>query len=345
MAGAAVACGTLALLGFAGRGIAGAAGGGGAVPVSGGVEPNKEEPSVPTGNERTEEEEGRTQVTKAEHLVRGSEKLAPSEHGKSGLPSGRHPGLGKAEGVTSGGVVTGPDQTPEFGPVHTASTNVLRHGRELFLSSCAACHGLDAQGKFGTAPTLHGVGELAADFYLKTGRMPLSYPRQQPTEEEPAFGPRDIHALVSYIGTFGGPPVPKVNPAKGSVVRGQEVFSLDCAGCHTIQGQGGIVIGSWVPSLNRFIPKKEKYNLIGEALRIGPYLMPRFGEKEISEYDVNSIAAYVKTLQHPEDRGGWGIGRIGPIPEGIVTWFMAILALLLIARLLGERAPARRRIE
>jgi ubiquinol-cytochrome c reductase cytochrome c subunit len=222
--------------------------------------------------------------------------------------------------------------------VRTASTAVLRHGRELFISSCASCHGMQAQGKPGTAPSLRGVGEMAANFYLKTGRMPLNYPRQQPTEERPAFDSVDINALVSYIGTFGGPSIPKVDPSKGSVVRGQEAFALNCAGCHTIQGQGGMVTGSSVPSLNRATPTQ-----IGEALRIGPYLMPRFGIREISEYEVDSIAAYVRTIQHPEDRGGWGIGRIGPIPEGMVTWLLAITAILLIARLLGERTPPRRR--
>jgi ubiquinol-cytochrome c reductase cytochrome c subunit len=47
----------------------------------------------------------------------------------------------------------------------------------------------------------------------------------------------------------------------------------------------------------------------------------------------------VQSIKHPEDRGGWGIGRIGPIPEGMVAWLLAAAALLLIARLLGERIP------
>ena len=32
------------------------------------------------------------------------------------------------------------------------------------------------------------------------------------------------------------------------------------------------------------------------------------------------------------------MGRIGPIPEGMVAWLLAGVALLIIARLLGERA-------
>ncbi len=90
--------------------------------------------------------------------------------------------------------------------------------------------------------------------------------------------------------------------------------------------------GAVVPSLNEATPTQ-----IGEAVRIGPYVMPRFGEGELSTAQVNSLARYIQSIQHPDDLGGWGIGRIGPIPEGMVAWLLAAAALLLIARLLGER--------
>jgi ubiquinol-cytochrome c reductase cytochrome c subunit len=46
---------------------------------------------------------------------------------------------------------------------------------------------------------------------------------------------------------------------------------------------------------------------------------------------------YVLSTRHPDDKGGWGIGNIGPIPEGMVTWFIAIAAFLVVARLIGDR--------
>jgi ubiquinol-cytochrome c reductase cytochrome c subunit len=39
----------------------------------------------------------------------------------------------------------------------------------------------------------------------------------------------------------------------------------------------------------------------------------------------------------PDDAGGWGIGHIGPVPEGMVAWLMAGAALVLVCRLIGER--------
>jgi ubiquinol-cytochrome c reductase cytochrome c subunit len=209
---------------------------------------------------------------------------------------------------------------------------LVSSGRALFESSCASCHGMNAQGIAGRAPSLRGVGALAADFYLQTGRMPLSSARAQPLRSSPAFPQSQIKALIAYVASFGGPPVPVVHPRRGSLPEGQRLFGLDCAGCHTIQAQGGIVTGAIVPSLNQATPTQ-----IAQAIRIGPYVMPRFGPGELSDVQIDSIARYIQSTQRPEDRGGWGIGRIGPIPEGMVVWLLAAAALLLIARLLGER--------
>lgn len=217
----------------------------------------------------------------------------------------------------------------------TGSATSIAQGQALFASSCSACHGIGAEGIHGRGPSLHGVGALAADFYLQTGRMPLPSPRVQPQRSRPAFGQAQIHALVSYIATFGGPSIPVVTPSRGSLADGQRLFSLDCAGCHTIQGQGGIVTGAIAPSLNQATPTQ-----VAQAIRIGPYVMPRFGEEQLSAGQVDSLARYVQSLQHPDNRGGWGIGRIGPIPEGMVAWLLAAASLLLIARLIGERTPS-----
>lgn len=219
------------------------------------------------------------------------------------------------------------------GTTTASSAALVAQGRAQFVSSCAACHGMDARGIAGRAPSLHGVGALAADFYLETGRMPLPSPRAQPMRTRPAFAQGKIEALIAYVASFGGPAIPVVRPRQGSLSGGQQLFALNCAGCHTIQAQGGIVTGAVVPSLSAATPTQ-----IGEAIRIGPYVMPRFGEAELAANEVDSIARYVQSTQHPDDAGGWGIGRVGPIPEGMVAWLLAGVALLLIARVLGERA-------
>jgi ubiquinol-cytochrome c reductase cytochrome c subunit len=101
-------------------------------------------------------------------------------------------------------------------------------------------------------------------------------------------------------------------------------------------GQGGIGTGFAAPALGDVTAKE-----IGEAIRVGPYLMPKFSERRLSDADVNAIAAYVlDVVADPPNRGGWGIGNIGPIPEGLVAFLLAGGALLVVARIIGERTPA-----
>jgi len=211
-------------------------------------------------------------------------------------------------------------------------------GHALFLDSCASCHGANARGIPGRGPSLRGVGALAAAFYLETGRMPLASPRQQPARTRPAFPAGQIRALIAYVASFGGPAIPRVSPRSGSVSSGEQLFALDCAGCHTIQARGGVVTGAFAPALSDSTPQQ-----IAEAIRIGPYAMPRFGTGQLSGREVDSIARYVATTDHPQDPGGWDIGRIGPITEGMAAWLLAVVALVIVARLLGERIPSARR--
>jgi ubiquinol-cytochrome c reductase cytochrome c subunit len=210
---------------------------------------------------------------------------------------------------------------------------VTERGRELFLDSCASCHGTDARGIPGRAPTLHGAGAAAVDWYVSTGRMPLSDPGDQPLRAEPAFSRHDIAALVAYAGTLGGPPIPDVDPRRGDVGEGRELFAEHCAGCHQIAGQGGALTGALVPKLDDATPVQ-----VGEAIRVGPYLMPRWQEGVISDADVDDLAAYVEHTQSPEDPGGWGIGHTGPVPEGLISILLAGGVLVVVSRMIGERA-------
>jgi ubiquinol-cytochrome c reductase cytochrome c subunit len=211
-------------------------------------------------------------------------------------------------------------------------------GRELFEEACSSCHGFEGKGVKGQAPSLVGAGEAAADFYLRTGRMPLGQVGDEPLRGEPRYSNSQIEALVEYVGSLGeGPAIPAVDPSKGSVSEGMELFTDSCAGCHAITGKGGVVIGGYAPPLGEATPTE-----VGEAIRIGPYLMPRFGESQITPQQVNSIAAYVQLTQEPEDAGGFGIGHIGPVPEGLIAWLAALAALLLVARLIGERLGGSR---
>jgi ubiquinol-cytochrome c reductase cytochrome c subunit len=216
-------------------------------------------------------------------------------------------------------------------------------GRDLYFANCVWCHGAGLQGSESAAahsspgnrpaagPPLLGVGAMAAHLYLTTGYMPLRSPTQQPKRRRPHFSDPDIAALVGFIGAHGGPPVPQVHPERGSVETGLTIFTEHCAGCHQMVGEGGIVSGASVPAL-----KAATATQIAEAVRVGPYVMPRFDKHDISPHELDSLVRYVLYTDHPDNRGGWSIGLLGPFPEGMVAWLVAGIALLALARVIGE---------
>ena len=205
-------------------------------------------------------------------------------------------------------------------------------GFTLYETGCASCHGIALQGTAGVAPSLRAVGPGPVDFYLSTGRMPLDNPRSEPLRNQPAYTRGQIDALIAYVSSFGGPPAPTADPAQGSLAVGFHEFTLNCAGCHQIVARGGITVNAQVPDLGQATPQQ-----IAEAVRMGPYLMPHFDATQIDQRDLDSIVRYVLWTRHPADAGGWGIYNIGPIPEGIVAWFIGLAALVIVARLIGER--------
>lgn len=216
-------------------------------------------------------------------------------------------------------------------------------GAQLYAGNCASCHGIAGSGiidprpgagdVLGAGPPLRNVGALAPDFYLRTGYMPLSNIHDEPKSDRVLFSETEIRSLVSYVASLGtGPAIPRPDPAAGNRGAGVQLFAIHCAGCHQIVGRGGYVTGARVPPLQGVSAPQ-----IAEAVRIGPYEMPRFSRQQISDAQLNSLVNYVLSTRHPDNRGGWGIGNLGPIPEGLATWWIAAPLLLLLCLAVSRR--------
>ena len=216
-------------------------------------------------------------------------------------------------------------------------------GGELYAGNCATCHGIDgagitvprsgAGGVLGAGPPLRGVGALAADFYLRRGYMPLGSIHEEPRPNRVLFTGKELRSLVQYVASLApGPAIPNPDPGAGAVPEGLHLFTEHCAGCHQVVARGGYVPGARVPPLQGVNATE-----IAEAVRVGPYLMPRFSTRQITDAQLGSIIKYVLSTRRPNNRGGWGIGNIGPIPEGLVTWWIAAPLLVAACMALGRR--------
>jgi ubiquinol-cytochrome c reductase cytochrome c subunit len=231
-------------------------------------------------------------------------------------------------------------------PTQEPSKPSVQLGAQLYAGNCSTCHGIAGAGIThprpgagdvqGQGPSLRGVGAQAPDFYLRVGFMPLAHAHEEPQNNRVWFTDTEIRSINMYVASLGkGPGIPHVNPSAGTIQEGLKLFTDHCAGCHQMVGRGGYVYGARVPPLQGFTPTE-----IAEAVRIGPYLMPKFSAKQISDSDLNSLVRYVESTADPDNHGGWGIGNLGPIPEGMVVAWIAIplvlLACLAVSRRLGS---------
>ena len=218
------------------------------------------------------------------------------------------------------------------------NADLIAKGNALFLQGCSSCHGLSGQGS-SVAPSLVGVGGAAVDFQVGTGRMPLALRGPEANKKPVRYSQADIDALAAYVESLGGGPnMPSASDydtsGVSSLAEGGELFRTNCASCHGLAGQGAALAhGIYAPALTNTTPRH-----IYEAMISGPANMPVFGNKTLTPDEKREIIKYLTTLRSQADPGGNGLGRIGPVPEGLVGWVAGIGLCVLAAVWIGARA-------
>jgi ubiquinol-cytochrome c reductase cytochrome c subunit len=216
-----------------------------------------------------------------------------------------------------------------------ASEQQIEQGEKLFAANCATCHGVNAAGT-DNAPSLIGVGAASVDFQVGTGRMPAQANGPQMREKEPQLGEEDTQALADYIASLGpGPAIPadKYLDAEGDATNGAELFRINCAMCHNVAGVGGALTqGKFAPSL---VGVTEKH--IYEAMVTGPQNMPVFNDANLSSEDKRDIITSLKFNETNTAPGGFELGSIGPVSEGIFIWIIGLGGIVAITVWLTAR--------
>jgi len=108
-------------------------------------------------------------------------------------------------------------------------------GKQIFDSQCAWCHGTDGEG--GTGPNLRGKLAHATD--LKS--LATVIENGIPGTEMPALGltERSARQTAAYVQSLS-----RVSPRSvaGNAQRGASLYqSQNCASCHVVRGQGGVL--------------------------------------------------------------------------------------------------------
>lgn len=219
----------------------------------------------------------------------------------------------------------------------TASSDDVAAGKALFLANCATCHGKNAEGR-DQFPSLIGVGAASVDFQVGTGRMPLQATGPQAPKSKVHFTDEEVKQMAAYVATLGpGPAIPteeQVDPTQGNVSNGSLIFRTNCAMCHNIGGKGGALTrGKYAPSLMGVTPTH-----IYEAMLTGPQSMPVFPEGTITPEEKRDVIAFLEDVSNDPEPGGFALGGIGPVSEGLVAWVVGLVALVGCAVWLGAKA-------
>ena len=221
-----------------------------------------------------------------------------------------------------------------------ASEEQVAQGRELFLVSCSFCHGQNGEGMRSQdgnqlGPSLVGVGAAAVDFQVGTGRMPMARPGAQVPRKPETFDQDEIAALAAYVASLGpGPAIPDESDyslegmsddeRQQAITNGGQIFLTNCTACHNFEGSGGAMPrGGFAPKIRGVEPR-----YIYEALLTGPQNMPNFSNGNLSPDEKRDVIAYLGSLEDMPDYGGFGLGGLGPVPEGLAAWVLGIGSLV-----------------
>jgi ubiquinol-cytochrome c reductase cytochrome c subunit len=230
--------------------------------------------------------------------------------------------------------------TPKAQAVSSAPSDdpvEIRKGRQLYEQGCITCHGTNLQGVTDQGPSLIGVGEAAVYFQVATGRMPVARQEAQVERKKPKYDEAQVLQMAAYIQSIGGGPEIPTGNLRGdddNLAEGGELFRLNCASCHNFAGRGGAL------SAGKYAPSMEQSNdlTIWTAMLHGPQNMPVFGDNQITTEQKQAITNYIQTLKSESDPGGAPIGRLGPLPEGLVIWLVGIGAIMLMILWIGVKS-------
>jgi ubiquinol-cytochrome c reductase cytochrome c subunit len=204
----------------------------------------------------------------------------------------------------------------------TATAQTVAEGEKLFAANCATCHGLSADGT-GAGPSLIGVGAASVDFQVGTGRMPMQMNGPQAEVKPVQFTAEQTNALAAYVASLApGPAIPaqELLDAQGDASHGAELFRINCAMCHNVAGAGGALTeGKYAPALDGVTPQH-----IYEAMVTGPQNMPVFNDMNISPEEKRDIITYLKYVENNPSPGGFNLGSLGPVSEGLFLWIFGL---------------------
>ena len=200
-------------------------------------------------------------------------------------------------------------------------------GEQVYQEYCAACHGNGTYSrwdkKFGRfVPAIRGASLIstASREYLQA-----NIEQGRPGTQMPAWGPHaggllpeEIAGVIEYLrsGTHVVPAMITLT-LHGDASNGLSLFLRNCAGCHGMNGRGGMAPEIGNPVFQRaatddFIVRTIRNGRIGTA-------MPAFQRPEapaLSDLDIADVLAYLRTLGEQKRQKTMAQSSTSVVPSG-----------------------------
>jgi cytochrome c oxidase cbb3-type subunit 3 len=200
-------------------------------------------------------------------------------------------------------------------------------GEQVYQQYCAACHGNGTYSRWDKkfnrfVPAIRGVSlvSTATREYLQA-----NIEQGRPGTQMPAWGPHaggllpdEITGVIEYL-RAGAPAAPAMTALalRGEPSHGLSLFLRNCAGCHGMNGRGGLApeIGNPVfqrAATDEFIIRTIRNGRIGTA-------MPAFQRLEapaLGDQDIADVLAYLRTLGEPRRQKAMAQNATPSAPAG-----------------------------
>lgn len=224
--------------------------------------------------------------------------------------------------LVTGAAYAGFNQTSAIADVDLKSPATIEAGEKLFGANCATCHGMNAEGT-PDGPSLIGVGAASVNFQVGTGRMPLAFQGPQGMVKPAQFNEEQTLEMAAFVASLApGPGLPdeRYLQGDGDIANGGVIFRINCAMCHNVAAAGGALTeGKFAPQLIG-VGATHVY----EAMVTGPQNMPVFSDANITPDQKSDIISYLKYIEEQPAVGGFQLGSLGPVAEGLFIWIIGL---------------------
>lgn len=169
----------------------------------------------------------------------------------------------------------------------------LKIGERLYASYCTTCHGSDARGA-------RGYPNLRDDDWLFGGEpenIKVSIMKGRKAfmpAWETVLSENDIFDVTSYVEQLSGRIVDSLHASKG-----KEVFNINCAACHGLEGKGNSMMGAPNLTDDIWLYGGSQKKIIESIIHGRNGIMPAH-EEFLGEAKVHILSAYIYSLGNKE---------------------------------------------